>query len=363
MPVTGKGLKGILVVAEAPGVQEDEQGTQLVGKSGQHLRKILRRLDVDLDRDCWKHNAVCCRPEGNETPNDKQILACRPNVLRAIRELGPRTIILLGTSAVKSVIGSEWKEDVGSIGRWVGWRIPSRTWNAWICPTYHPAYLLRSNDQALDLWFRRHLEAATSLRKVPWPKGAPDYPSDVEPVYEASRASGVLRKMIDRGGSVAFDYETNMLKPDSNQARIVSCAVCWEGKKTIAYPWHGEAVRATGELLKSGRVTKRGWNAKFEERWSRALLGHGVRGWEWDGMIGCHVLDSRSGITSLKFQAYVQLGVGAYDAVMKPFMKSEGSNNRNRMDQADVGQLLLYNGTDARLEWELCTRQMEVISG
>jgi len=54
MPPTGKGKKGILIVAEAPGKTEDAQGIQLVGDAGQRLRQHLDMLDIDLDEDCIK---------------------------------------------------------------------------------------------------------------------------------------------------------------------------------------------------------------------------------------------------------------------------------------------------------------------
>src|SRR3990167_7733579 len=75
MPYTGEGRKKILVVAEAPGRKEDEKGTQLIGQDGQLLRQTLKQLDIDLDWDCWKTNAVICRPPNNITPKEEQIEA------------------------------------------------------------------------------------------------------------------------------------------------------------------------------------------------------------------------------------------------------------------------------------------------
>ena len=60
MPPSGDGRKKILVVAEAPGENEDKQNTQLIGRAGQRLKFHLKQLGVDLHRDCWKTNAVIC---------------------------------------------------------------------------------------------------------------------------------------------------------------------------------------------------------------------------------------------------------------------------------------------------------------
>lgn len=355
MPPTGNGKKGILVVAEAPGQHEDDEGEQLIGPAGQELRKRLNNFDIDLDRDCWKHNAVICRPPNNEM-KDVYIECCRPNLLSVIKELNPRTIILLGGSAIDSLIGSMWRhgEDVKGMGHWVGWQIPSQKHNAWICPNWHPSYLLREkNNKALSLWFDKYLESAIDLHSRPWPDGVPDYQSEVECVYEADRAAKIIRKMIEKGGNVAFDYETNMVKPDSQKASIYSCSVCWEGKKTIAFPWIGDAVQAMSELLLSP-LGKIGWNIKFEERWTQRMLRHPINNWIYDGMVGTHVLDGRSGITSAKFQALTILGLPPYDESVRPYFDTGKENNiENKISKANIADVLLYNGMDALVEYKI----------
>lgn len=357
MAVTGEGKLGVLIVAEAPGEQEDAEGIQLVGKSGQLLRKALSKQGIDLDRDCWKTNAVICRPPKNEV-SDVHIESCRPTLNQTIEKLNPHAIVLLGGTAVKSLIGQLWRvgEDPGPIGRWVGWQIPSQQLNAWVCPTYHPAYLLRANEPAIDLWFGRHLASVFGRLSRPW-KEIPDFSKQVECIYESDKAAGKLKRMIEYGGTIAFDYETNMLKPDDKDARIVCCSVCWEGKKTIAFPWHGEAVTTMSELLRSPAVKKVGANIKFEERWTRKILGHGVRGWVWDDMVSAHVLDNRPGITSVKFQSFVRLGQPSYETTVGPYLKAVDGNKKNRIDEVDLGSLLLYCGLDSLLEWKIAEGQ------
>jgi uracil-DNA glycosylase len=360
MPATGEGRKKILVVAEAPGQTEDERGEQLIGDAGQLLRRHLRKFDVDLDRDCWKTNACICRPKNNVTPTNAQIEACRPNVLRAIKEFRPRTIILLGASAVRSAIGHCWREDPGAIGRWVGWTIPHREWNAWICPTWHPSYLKRTENrkgegELLSMFFDRHLEAAVSFKKRPW-KTPPR--RDIRLIVEPSLAARDIE--IQTAGcpkSIAFDYETNMLKPDSDEAEIVSCAICWDGKETTAFPWHGPVIPAMKALLRSS-IPKVGANIKFEDRWTRAKLRCRVKNWQWDTMLAAHVLDNRTGITGLKFQAFVQLGQESYDNTVAPFLKAKGKSHVNRIRDVPLRELLTYNALDSALEWELAQVQM-----
>ena len=65
MPVTGEGRKKCLIIAEAPGEEEDFQNTQLVGRAGSLLRGRLEERGLDLDLDFWKTNALACRPPNN----------------------------------------------------------------------------------------------------------------------------------------------------------------------------------------------------------------------------------------------------------------------------------------------------------
>jgi uracil-DNA glycosylase family 4 len=362
MPATGRGKKKILIVAEAPGKREDIENTQLIGQAGQLLRKNLRSLGIDLNRDCWLTYAVICRPKDNQTPDATMIEACRPNLMKTIKKYDPNVIILLGKVAIDSLLGFVWKEDLGSMNQWAGWSIPCCEPNTWIVPTYHPSFLLRSNHKALDIIFKNHLKLAIKKSESkPW-KSVPSYKDEVEVIMNPAQASKELRRMIKRGGDIAFDYETNCLKPDTDKAKIVTCSVCWNGKKTIAYPWQNEAIEMTDNLLKSslGKIAS---NLKFEERWTRTILGHSVKNWKWDTMIAAHVLNNVPGITSIKFQSFVLLGTLPYDDHIKSFLKASDKSvsKLNRIHELDLKDLLLYNGLDSLLEYKVGMKQMKLL--
>ena len=355
MPPTGEGRRRILVVAEAPGAEEDQCGIQLIGKSGQFLRAEMRRLGWDLDRDCWKTNALCCRPPNNRTPTAREIDTCRPNVLNAIRSLKPRVIVLLGNAAVESVIGSIWTQSVGSLTLWLGRRIPLKRWNCWACPTFHPSYVLREQkNPVVGVWFRRHLEQALLIQEDPC---VPDYMSQVVCEMDASKAAERLRKQKT---AFAFDFETNRLKPEHPESQILSCAVA-DDSGAIAFPWQQPAIDAMSHLLRSD-IPKVGANIKFEERWVRRLMGYPVRAWAWDVVQAAHVLDNRSRASNLKFQSFVELGQEPYDQDIAPLKVSEGGNDENRLRFADWSKLLLYNGLDSLLTWHLAKRQYQKLA-
>jgi len=362
MPVTGNGARGVLFVAEAPGEREDKEGTQLIGKAGERLRRVLRSLRFDLDKDGWKTNSITCRPPRNRKPTTAEVLHCSPNLNKAIRSLKPKVIIPMGAAAVAGVVGPVWKKDPGPMGRWAGWCIPCNELNAWVCPTWHPSYILREDDKVLDRQFKKHLKAAIEHDEHPWPTGPPTWAAAVQRVADPGKAARWLRKAAStRIGAVAIDYEANMLKPEGPDAKIVSCAVAWgrrEPERCIAFPWHGDAIKAMGELLRSP-VPKIASNIKFEDRWTRKAFGHRVRAWVWDTMLAAHVADNRPWITSVKFQAFVRLGVGVWNEKIEPFLKTKGTETVNRiLEEINIEDLLLYNGLDALLEFYVATDQI-----
>jgi len=78
------------------------------------------------------------------------------------------------------------------------------------------------------------------------------------------------------------------------------------------------------------------------------------------------VIDNRSGISGLKFQAFVGFGVLGYDNEVSPYLKSKYSNEPNRImelvqDRESFRKLLIYNGIDSLMEFRLALRQMEEI--
>jgi uracil-DNA glycosylase family 4 len=360
MPVSGKGDRGVLIVGEAPGEDEDDQGRQFVGKTGQRLRRALRALDINADRDCWFTNALICRPPGNKIPKDQMVEWCRPNLITTINELKPKVVILLGGRAIDSLIGHLWREGTGEVRRWVGWNIPSQQYNTWVCPTYHPSYIERAEDDqtfaVLERMWLKHLRGAFAHSSRPF-KTAPNFAERISVELDAGRAAKMLLgRFNQRQKPIAFDFETTCLKPDGPKAEIWCCAVS-DGDVTIAYPWQGEAVKATWELLHNKEVPKIGYNMKFEERWVLAKSGKPVANWRICGMTATHVLDNRPMITALKFQAFVLLGQQPYDDHIRPYLDSEGGNTANRIKEAPLAQVLQYCGMDALLEWNVAQEQ------
>ena len=347
MPVYGRGKAEVLVVGEAPGETEDEQGRPFIGKAGQFLRANLEAIGVDLDEDCWSTSALICHPRHNATPDEKQIGYCRPNLIRALEKLQPRVVVLLGRSAVGSLMPLHWKDDIGPLERWVGWQIPAPDY--WICPTYHPSYLLRSHNQMLDRLFQQHLAKAFAIDSDPPVLSIPK----IDLLYDIKDIEQALIYFA-RQEWAAFDYEGNCLKPEYPDARLYSCAVS-DGERVASFPWGGRISNHMIPFLRS-KVKKIASNLKFEERWSVSHAGTEVANWGWDTMLAAHCLDNRQGICSLKFQSWVKLGVATYNAHIDPYLKNS-RGHYNNIDKISLPDLLTYGGMDGVLEYWLAMRQ------
>ena len=368
MPITGKGKRGILVIAEAPGRQEDEQNTQLVGLVGQLFRRELHHVGIDLDKDCWKTNAINCRPPNNRKPTSKEIQACRPRVWKMIEEYKPKLILLLGGSALEFFLGHRWKKALGGITKWRGWRIPDRDVKAWVCPLFHPSYIGRQeDDKAVILQFRQDLKRAVSLIENPFPA----FQDEKERVVIHTDITDIVTFLSYMAYHppkvIAFDYETTGIKPYREGHQIVSCAIADSANCSHAFPFK-ELSQATLNLLQNilqnKNIKKIAANMKFECIWSRVYLNCRVRGWYWDTMQAAHILDNRPGITGLKFQSYAQFGILDYSSEIAPFMKSgdsRNSNDFNHIEKANLDELLLYNGMDALLTFRLAQLQIKKI--
>ncbi len=137
LPVMGRGDRqaDIMVIAEAPGGQEDRQGIPFVGPSGEILDSLLR--DCGLTREeIYITNILKCHPPGNRDPKEEEKEACFPYLKYETFLLKPRIIVCLGRVAAQRIISPDFK-----ITRQHGtWTLRK---NCALTATYHPSAILR----------------------------------------------------------------------------------------------------------------------------------------------------------------------------------------------------------------------------
>jgi uracil-DNA glycosylase len=94
----------LMLVGEAPGFHEDQQGVPFVGQAGKLLDKLL--AGIGLTRaDVFVANVLKCRPPGNRDPLPEEIAACEPHLFRQIELIEPKMVATLGNFATKLLSG------------------------------------------------------------------------------------------------------------------------------------------------------------------------------------------------------------------------------------------------------------------
>ena len=135
----------LMLVGEAPGFNEDNEGIPFVGKAGSLLDKILRAIDLNRFEKVYISNILKCRPPKNRDPLPSEVEKCMPYLNKQIKIIRPKLIVALGKVAGKSLTGKDTplKEMRNITYHYDG--IPLRV-------TYHPAALLRNQSLKKFAW-------------------------------------------------------------------------------------------------------------------------------------------------------------------------------------------------------------------
>ena len=144
VPGTGNPDADFMLVGEAPGANEDEQGVPFVGQAGQLLNKIIGAIGLTRD-DVFIANVLKHRPPGNRNPLPDEIVACSPYLVRQIELIRPRVIVALGTFAAQTLLDT--KLTIGKLRGQV-----HRYYGVPLVVTYHPAALLRNQAWKRPTW-------------------------------------------------------------------------------------------------------------------------------------------------------------------------------------------------------------------
>lgn len=141
----------LVLVGEAPGEEEDRMGRPFVGPAGRLLDSLLQAAGLDPNEHVFITNLVGCRPPGNRKPEADEAKACRPRLEGMLEIVRPRVLVLLGSTAAQRMAGC------ASITAWRGQLTQVETWKLIpgvetfpAIPTFHPSYLLRNKNPALD---------------------------------------------------------------------------------------------------------------------------------------------------------------------------------------------------------------------
>jgi len=95
VPGVGNPDTKIMIIGEAPGATEDQQGLPFVGRAGKLLDFMLAQINIKRS-EIWIGNIIKHRPPNNRDPLPNEIEACKPYLTRQIEIIKPKLIVTLG---------------------------------------------------------------------------------------------------------------------------------------------------------------------------------------------------------------------------------------------------------------------------
>jgi len=103
VPGDGAENASLMFIGEAPGFNEDKQGSPFVGQAGAFLSELLALINLKRGQ-VFITNVIKCRPPENRDPFPSEIQNCRPWLDRQIALIRPKIIVLLGRYAMASFL-------------------------------------------------------------------------------------------------------------------------------------------------------------------------------------------------------------------------------------------------------------------
>ncbi|WP_415303722.1 uracil-DNA glycosylase [Candidatus Pelagibacter sp. Uisw_090] len=138
----------IMLVGEAPGMEEDNLGLTFLGDVGDLLRKMLMAINIKKEN-IYSTYAVNFRPPEDRKPTSTEIKRYSYFLQKQISIIKPEIIILMGSSAMESLTGLNSKISTER-GKWKEVIVKNTTYNVII--TFNPSYLLRVPENKKHSW-------------------------------------------------------------------------------------------------------------------------------------------------------------------------------------------------------------------
>ena len=142
-----------MLVGEAPGQHEDEQGLPFVGNAGLLLTEMLRAIGLSRE-EVFITNILKCRPPNNRDPLAGEVESCNDYLQQQQKLIQPKIILAVGRIAAQTLLKTD-----ESLARLRG-KVHTLN-NTPVVVVYHPAYLLRSLPEKRKAWLDLQLAIQT----------------------------------------------------------------------------------------------------------------------------------------------------------------------------------------------------------
>lgn len=329
----------VIIVGEAPGVQEALRSEPFVGDSGRLLNAAVSQAGHSRD-DLYLTNVVLCRPPQNREPTQDEISCCLPRLKAELDAHHADRILLLGKTAANTILGLD---RAGLRGQWATFMGKD------VLSTWHPAYVLRKPSEA-----QAFLADVTRSFKGPLitaARSAPTY-TVVTTLPELARELSQAPERIP----CSYDLETNQInwydRLEGERANSILLAVlAWTSEHAIII---GDELLydepGTASLLEDffARMLPCGHNAKFDNTFLRSHLGCNIQT-EFDTLLAHYVLNENEK-HGLKLLASEELGIPDYE---KELITQYLNSRNDEYSKIPFDKLAQYASWDAVATLEL----------
>ena len=138
----------IMLIGEAPGIEEDKIGISFQGEVGNLLNKMLLAINIKKEN-IYSTYAVNFRPPEDRKPTSAEIKKYSIFLQKHISIIQPKIIILMGSTAMESLTGLNSKITIER-GKWKEVIVKNTNYNVII--TFNPSYLLRVPENKKYSW-------------------------------------------------------------------------------------------------------------------------------------------------------------------------------------------------------------------
>ena len=138
----------VMLIGEAPGLDDDKNGTTFNGEIGELLNKMLIAIKINR-KNIYCSYAVNFRPPEDRKPTSLEIKRYSVFLKNHISIINPKIIILMGSTAMESLTGINSKIS-SERGKWKEVILNNKTYPLII--TFNPSYLIRFPENKKYSW-------------------------------------------------------------------------------------------------------------------------------------------------------------------------------------------------------------------
>ena len=138
----------VMLIGEAPGLDDDKNGTTFNGEIGELLNKMLIAIKINR-KNIYCSYAVNFRPPEDRKPTSQEIKRYSVFLKNHISIINPKIIILMGSTAMESLTGINSKIS-SERGKWKEVILNNKTYPLII--TFNPSYLIRFPENKKYSW-------------------------------------------------------------------------------------------------------------------------------------------------------------------------------------------------------------------